>query len=296
MLIMARWWAVPDIKGGMRELQGLTVLALLRCRAVQPISGRRVGQDFSSRRHWRHKRAEIAPKKGRRQSTYDDVISKGALIFLSEDRFMPESIKLDNDHYQETANIIACIIYSMASTDMGNGSQPAYWHGCENNMHAPCDMLARLSILSGQRGDMLHHFTVDWIPGTALPVCRHAAEPSAADLAIALHFYADWFPGALRSYRPRPSETMPPHFDMSVSGRTAPRVTFQDWAVRRAGAWLLEHDHAIWFQGEGLCFDRQFEEHKILDVYWQNRFEMKQSYGNSEQALFPLPNKDWSPK
>ena len=208
---------------------------------------------------------------------------------------MLETIKFNDEDFYEAADIIACIVFSNSSTDMGNRQQAAYWHGCENNMHAPCDMLARLGVMSGRRGDMLHHFIGDWQPGSTLQIHRHPAEPSGEDLALAILFYADWFRGAFEDTSPRANVPMPDLFDLAISDLTAVRRTFHDWAVRRAGAWLLERKLAIWVTGEGLCLDTQLKEHKILDRYWQNRFEMAQSYGGDEVSLFPDSKTGWAP-
>ncbi|MEO1662413.1 MAG: hypothetical protein AAFR51_15600 [Pseudomonadota bacterium] len=188
--------------------------------------------------------------------------------------------------YEALVEIVAVIAYSLCSED--SDGKAFLGHGCENNFNAFCDMLARLGVMKEHSSGLSHRFDDAWTPCRPLIVRRHSCEPGAEDLMLAAMFFVDWFPLAFGELAPTPDEKQPELFELEPDKLLSAQIEFRNWAVRKAGCWLLENDAALWVEGEGLAHAHQFEGHRILNPYWSHRREQKIRVGNSEDALFPI--------
>ncbi|MEI9849948.1 MAG: hypothetical protein WDN24_02640 [Sphingomonas sp.] len=137
--------------------------------------------------------------------------------------------------YEQAAHAIATVIWSASERDRG---ATVYLHFAENDLEEPCDMLERLGAMEAL-GEFrhVHAFRHDWNPGRPLELVRHPGEPPAADLVLALGFYAEWFPHDATGTPAGLDEPMPP-VPVLGDGWTPGRAAMRRWAMRRIAALL----------------------------------------------------------
>jgi hypothetical protein len=151
-------------------------------------------------------------------------------------------------------------------------------HFCENNLQAPCDMLARLGVL--RDNEVSHSFPADWSPLHATRLVRHAGEPTEADLLLGLMFYTEWFPSeaALSNRHP-----MGPAGERSSWKPVAGDLV---WAVQGACELLSKLKAGSW-QANGEFWPRSaYSDGYDIELYWSSRNDMIRSLG-SETLLYP---------
>lgn len=186
--------------------------------------------------------------------------------------------------YGRAVDIIACVVFSLCHHADGT---PTYTHYSENNLNAPCDMLARLGLMSGLPRGAAHQFPV-WFPGESLPIIRHPGEPVAADLLLALAFYAQWFPHDSTYREPEANEPMP-EADLTADNRwSEQRERFKVWSVRRVARLLAELNLGGWNSEGTFRLPAPFGDVLDIEYYWYSRSRVVGKFGGNEGALYPL--------
>jgi hypothetical protein len=178
--------------------------------------------------------------------------------------------------YAALATQIARISWGRSECD-GDGTLVDV-HFCENNLQAPCDMLARLGVL--RDNEVSHSFPADWSPLHATRLVRHAGEPTEADLLLGLMFYTEWFPSeaALSNRHP-----MGPAGERSSWKPVAGDLV---WAVQGACELLSKLKAGSW-QANGEFWPRSaYSDGYDIELYWSSRNDMIRSLG-SETLLYP---------
>lgn len=156
-------------------------------------------------------------------------------------------------------------------------------HCNENNLQAPCDMLARLGVLRGS--GVGHSFPANWSPSNEARLVRHAGEPTEKDLLSGLMFYVEWFPrqAALANRHPMALAGV----ELRDHARWNP-VAGRDlvWAVQGACELLLKLKAGSW-QADGAFWPRSaYSNGYDIELYWSSRHEMIRRLG-SERLLYP---------
>lgn len=186
-----------------------------------------------------------------------------------------------SESYEAIATQIARIFWGMCSHEI-NGRR-YFYHANENNLDAPCDMLARLGLLDMQ-SDVAHCFVSDWSPFTEAPLIRHAGEPSEHDLVLALTFYTHWFP----------DEAAARHRGLAIVSSYSPDQAYNDpavvryrvWAVQGACKLLEQLGLGTWGNHGAFMPHAPYSSDDDIASYWANRSAMIQRLG-SEMLLYP---------
>ena len=190
--------------------------------------------------------------------------------------------------YAALATQIARISWGRSECD-GDGTVMDVHFG-ESNLHAPCDMLARLGFL--RDNEVSHSFPAGWSPLTEARLVRHAGEPTEKDLLLGLMFYTEWFSSeaALSNRHPM----VPADVELRDRTRWGPITAYLVWAVQGACELLLKLKAGSW-QANGDFWPRSaYSDSYDIELYWSSRNEMIRSLG-SETLLYPpthCPTKD----
>jgi len=185
--------------------------------------------------------------------------------------------------YAALATQIARIAWGRSECDSDGTLVDVHFN--ENDLHAPCDMLARLGVL--RDNIVSHSFPADWSPLNEARLIRHVGEPTEGDLLLGLMFYTEWFPSeaALSNRHP-----------IFSRDRTCWKPVAGDlvWAVQGACELLLKLKAGSW-QANGDFWPRSaYSDSYKIELYWTSRNEMIRRLG-SEKLLYPpthCPPKD----
>jgi hypothetical protein len=183
--------------------------------------------------------------------------------------------------YTALATQIARILWGLC--DEENDGKLTYAHFCENNLNAPCDMLARLGLM--RDGVVSHCFVSDWSPFDEAVLLRHAGEPTADDLISGLSFYTEWFPddAAIRNR----GQVVLVDPDLGDRTRRTPAgERYRTWAIQGACELLVKLEVGSWQANGVFCPSGPYSESSHLDLYWQSRNEMIRRLGG-EKLLYP---------
>lgn len=190
-------------------------------------------------------------------------------------------------NYEDIAVAIADVILSLSHDQGLNDGKARFEHFCENNMNAPCDMLARLGIMTEARAGMEHCFTSDWRTGMSHPVQRHQGEPSLDDLFLALKFYSEWFPKVVSkdSFQIAGDRPALPNFSGPYANES--RTQFHHWAMQNVIELLLKANLGNWAEDGRFKLFKPFDEHRGLEKYWMTRSMMAKNLASGENGLYP---------
>jgi hypothetical protein len=183
--------------------------------------------------------------------------------------------------YAALATQTARILWGLC--DEENEGKLEYVHFCENNLNAPCDMLARLGLMRDCA--VSHRFVSDWSPFHQAVLIRHAGEPTADDLLLGLTFYTEWFPdeaafgnrGCVASVDVKLGDR---------TRRTPAGERFRTWAVQGACELLAKLDAGSWQANGAFAPSGPYSNGVDLERYWHSRSEMVRRLG-SEKMLYP---------
>jgi hypothetical protein len=183
--------------------------------------------------------------------------------------------------YAALATQIARIAWGSSECD-GDGTLVNVHFG-ENDLHAPCDMLARLGVL--RDNDVSHSFPAGWSPLNAAPLVRHAGEPTENDLLLGLMFYTEWFRSEAALSNRHPMAPAGGEFhDRTCWKPVAGRDLV--WAVQGACELLLQLKAGSW-QANGDFWPRSaYSDGYRIELYWSSRNDMIRCLG-SETLLYP---------
>lgn len=185
-------------------------------------------------------------------------------------------------NYDRFVRQIARILWGMC--DHETEDVRGFCHCNENNLNAPCDMLARLGIMHG--GTVSHRFVANWSPFGETPSTRHAGEPTAQDLWLGLTFLIEWCPQeAALSKRGQVVVGIETDFG-DLSRLTTARIRYRIWAVQ--GACELLHSLALGAWSDDSTFRICDPDSTADDIedYWSSRNEMIRQLGRVE-LLYP---------
>ena len=184
-------------------------------------------------------------------------------------------------HMPAMATQIARILWGLCGEEIDG--KLVYFHACENNLNAPCDMLARLGLM--RDCGVSHCFASDWSPFDEAVLIRHAGEPTGDDLVSGLTFYTEWFPDDA-AIRNRGRLVL---VDANLGDRTrwTPACArYRTWAVQGACDLLAKLDVGSWQANGVFSPSGRYSDITDLDLYWHSRNEMIRRLG-SEKLLYP---------
>jgi hypothetical protein len=190
--------------------------------------------------------------------------------------------------YAALATQIARISWGRSECDLDGTLRDVHFN--ENDLQAPCDMLARLGVL--RDNVVSHSFPADWSPLDEARLVRHAGEPTEKDLLLGLMFYTEWFPSeaALSNRHPM----APAGVGRRDGACWKPIAGDLVWAVQGACELLLKLKAGSW-QANGEFWPRSaYSDSYKIELYWSSRNEMIRCLG-SEKLLYPpthCPPKD----
>ncbi len=184
-------------------------------------------------------------------------------------------------NYDNFARQIAQILWGMCDHE-ANGAR-AFYHASENNLDAPCDMLARLGIISAEA--VSHRFPANWSPFEETTFSRHPGEPTARDLWLGLTFLIHWFPQEAASSKRGQAIGVETDFG-DLSRLTPAWKRYQIWAVQGACELLRTLSLGAWnddgtFRICDPCFTPE-----SIEAYWSSRNEKVRQLGQVE-LLYP---------
>ena len=148
-------------------------------------------------------------------------------------------------------------------------------HFNENNLGAPCDMLARLGVMRDL--EVSHSFPANWSPLDEVKLSRHAGEPTENDLILGLSFYVRWCSSEAELHNRYPagpaivSTPVEQTSRKSVRERNAVWQRNLIWAVQ-GGCELLSLLNAGAWDAAGNFSPRP--EYDDTDEYWRSRQDM----------------------
>ncbi|MBR1209742.1 hypothetical protein [Bradyrhizobium sp. JYMT SZCCT0180] len=183
--------------------------------------------------------------------------------------------------YAGLATQIARILWGLCDAEIEG--KLVYFHACENNLNAPCDMLARLGLM--RDWEVSHCFASDWSPFNEAALIRHPGEPTGDDLLLGLMFYTEWFPNNA-AFRNRGRVA---GVDVSLDDRarrTPAGERYLTWAVQGACELVMKLDAGSWQANGVFSPSGPYLDSTDLDLYWHSRNEMIRRLG-SEKLLYP---------
>jgi hypothetical protein len=180
--------------------------------------------------------------------------------------------------YQTAATQLARIMWVLC--EQSPDGTLLYLHASENNLDAPCDMLARLGVMKELR-QVQHVFVRAWSPFTEVPLIRHAGEPTLDDLVLGLAFYTEWFPEEAKQRNASPVTP----FGLDIGDRT--KITpaserYLIWAVQGACDVLIKLNAGGW-QPNGIFLPKGDPD---IETYWATCRTRAQQLGD-EKLLYP---------
>jgi hypothetical protein len=175
--------------------------------------------------------------------------------------------------YGALATQIARIMRGLCDYEIAG--RPAFYHCHENNMDAPCDMLARLGVMKDET--VAHSFAPDWSPFSEAMLARHPGEPSSSDLVLGLAFLAESFPDDAR----RRNAACCVATDLEDRSKAA-ASRYRNWALQGACNLLIRLEAGSWRQDGRFLPKGDFD----IESYWQSRLICARRLGD-EKLLYP---------
>ncbi|QGM44593.1 hypothetical protein [Methylocystis heyeri] len=175
--------------------------------------------------------------------------------------------------YGALATQIARIMRGLCDYEIAG--RPSFHHCSENNMDAPCDMLARLGVMKDET--VAHSFAPDWSPFSEAMLARHPGEPSSSDLVLGLAFLTESFPDDAR----RRNAACCIATDLE-GGSKAAASRYRIWALQGACNLLMRLEAGSWNQDGRFLPKGDFD----IESYWRSRLICARRLGD-EKLLYP---------
>ncbi|WP_206241566.1 hypothetical protein [Novosphingobium terrae] len=165
--------------------------------------------------------------------------------------------------YEALATQIARIVWCHCYEKIGN--QSAFFHFCENNLNAPCDMLARLGLMEDH--EVAHAFIQPLSPLIQAPIQRHDKAPTQAEPLLGLTFLVHWKPreaalkhrGAMLSVSDQQS---------TIERDDAALQKFHIWAVQGACELLHASAFGAWTEAGSFAMIALYADEDAIERYW----------------------------